>query len=177
VAESVADPEKSVEHVSVDETDPEFAALLEAREGRLKKRNTRAKWAVNLLFLGLFGGSAAAFAVSPELRGKFEHLVVSLKEGVDDVKMMGNGTENYDEALEQVAARGDQINAATEMMGVDPSTVDPGDDPNMLAEMNELAGEDLGVDKRLGKLKSMGQLGEALTGIEGPKAGKNEEAN
>jgi hypothetical protein len=106
-------------HASVNETDPEFGALLEEREGRLKKKSSRVRWAVNLLFLGLLGGTVTAFAVSPELRGKTQTFVGSLKEGVEDVKMMGNGTENYDEALEQVAARNDQINNASRMMGVD----------------------------------------------------------
>ena len=164
-----AESENATEHVSVNESDPEFGALLEEREGRLKKRSKRARWAVNLLLLGLMGGTATTFAVSPALRGKAQHLVVSLKEGVDDVKMMGKGSENYDEALEQVAERGNQIDAATRAMGIDPSTVDPGDDPNMLAEMNELAGEDLGIDTRLGKLQGMGKLGQAITGAEGPK--------
>jgi hypothetical protein len=163
------EPVKVVAHASVNETDPEFGALLEEREGRLKKRSTRARWAVNLLLLGIFGGTATAFTVSPTLRGKVEHLVVSLKEGVDDVKMMGKGADNYDEALEEVAARGNQIDAASRALGIDPTTIDPGDDPNMLAEMNELAGEDIGIDTRLGKLQSMGKLGQAITGAEGPK--------
>ncbi|MEM1084208.1 MAG: hypothetical protein AAGI48_08800 [Verrucomicrobiota bacterium] len=152
------------EHVSVDETDPEFAALLEEREGRIEKKGKRARWAVNLLFLGLFGGSATAFAVSPELRGKFEKLVVAVQESAADVKMMSKGTENYDEALEQVAVRGDQIDNATRMMGVDPTSVDPNDDPNMMAEMNQLAGEDVGLGSRLGKLETLGKVTGSLTG-------------
>lgn len=166
---SASEPVKEVEHVSVNESDPEFGALLEEREGRLKKRSTRARWAVNLILLGIFGGTATAFTVSPTLRGKVDYLVTSLREGVDDVKMMGKGAENYDEALEEVAARGNQIDAASRALGIDPTTVDPGDDPNMLAEMNELAGEDIGIDTRLGKLQSMGKLGQAITGAEGPK--------
>ena len=164
------EPEKKVEHVSVNETDPEFGALLEEREGRLKKRNTRARWAVNLILLGIFGGTATAFTVSPTLRGKLDNLVTSLQEGVEDVKMMGKGTANYDEALGEVAKRGEQIDDATRMMGIDPTTVDQGEDPGMLAEMNAFAGEDLGIDTRLGKLQTMGKLGQAVTGAEGPKS-------
>lgn len=169
-----ADPEakagaEKLEHVSVNETDPEFGALLEEREGRIKKKASRARWAVNLLLIGLFGGTATAFTVSPTLRGKVEHFAVSLKEGVEDVKMMGKGSENYDEALEEIGQRGNQIDEASRMMGVDPTTVDPGDDPNMLAEINALAGEDVGLDSRLGKLQSLGKIGQAITGAEGPK--------
>lgn len=162
-------PATQLEHASVKETDPEFGALLEEREGRLKKRNTRARWAVNLLLLGIFGGTATAFTVSPSLRAKLDYLVVSMQQGVDDVKMMGNGPANYDEALGEVAVRGAQIDDATRMMGVDPTTVDPGDDPNMLREMNEMAGEDLGLDSRLGKLQTLGKVGQVVTGAEGPR--------
>ncbi|MEP4076530.1 hypothetical protein [Haloferula sp.] len=168
-SESAPATETKTEHASVNETNPEFGALLEEREGRINKRRGHSKWAVNLLFLGLLGGTATAFAVSSELRGKAQHLVVSLKEGVDDVKMMGKGSENYDEALEEVAQRGNQIDAAARAIGVDPSTVDPGDDPNMLAEMNVLAGEDLGIDKRLGQLQTLGNVGQSITGADGPK--------
>lgn len=170
VAEVAASaPAKPMEHASVNETDPEFGALLEEREGRLKKRSSRARWAVNLLLLGIFGGASIAFTVSPTLQGKVDYLVTSLQEGVDDVKMMGKGTENYDEALAEVAVRGDQIDAATRMMGIDPTVVDPDEDPNMLAEMNALAGEDIGLDSRLGKLQTMGKLGQSITGAKGPK--------
>jgi hypothetical protein len=168
--DEVSKPENKVAHTSVNQADPEFGSMLEEREGRIKKRSKRAALAVNLLLLALVGGTATSFAVSPTLRGKAQNLVTSLKEGVDDVKMMGKGSENYDEALKEVAERGNQIEAATIAMGVDPSTVDPGDDPGMLAEMNELAGEDIGLDTRLGKLQSMGKIGQAITGAEGPKS-------
>ncbi|MGB6221606.1 hypothetical protein [Haloferula sp.] len=174
-AEQTAVPTEAgkIEHAPVTETDPEFGALLEEREGRIKKKASRARWAVNLLLIGLFGGTATAFTVSPTLRGKVEHLTVSLKEGVEDVKMMGKGSENYDEALEEIGQRGNQIDEASRMMGVDPTTVDPGDDPNMLAEINQLAGEDVGLDSRLGKLQSLGKIGQAITGAEGPKTRKD----
>ena len=39
----------------------------------------------------------------------------------------------------------------------------------MLAEINALAGEDLGIDSRLGKLQAMGKISQPITGADEPK--------
>lgn len=91
------------------EQDQELAAMLEERDGRLKKKKGRVKLVANVMLLALIVAPVTAVAVNPSLKGKFEKFVGHLGEGVDDVKTMANTKESFDEALAEVATRGDHI--------------------------------------------------------------------
>lgn len=159
-------PEAKVEQHHT-EQDQELAAMLEERDSRLTKKKGRMKLVANVALLALFVTPVTVVAVNPELRGKFETFVHHLGEGVNDVKTMANTKESFDEALKEVAVRGDHINSATEMLGVDPNSVSEDDDLNMTAELRELMGDEAdGFAVRKGKLAAMGTVAKGLSGME-----------
>lgn len=159
-------PEAKVEQHHT-EQDQELAAMLEERDSRLTRKKGRVKLVANVALLALFVTPVTVVAVNPELRGKFETFVHHLGEGVNDVKTMANTKESFDEALKEVAVRGDHINSATEMLGVDPNSVSEDDDLNMTAELRELMGDEAdGFAVRKGKLAAMGTVAKGLSGME-----------
>ncbi len=123
-------------------SDAEMAELVADREQRLGKRMKFQRAAVWLILLGLIGGAATSYCVSPTLQAKVAWVTDNLKKGKDDIKTIGNITGEYDEALQEIKKRGSHVADATKQMGVDPDSVDPNDDPNMEAEMAMLMGED-----------------------------------
>jgi len=54
--------------------------------------------------------------------------------------MIGSLTTRYDQQLEKIAVRGDQIRDATSTLGADPDSLAEGVDPNMEAEMEQMMG-------------------------------------
>ncbi len=159
-------PEAKVEQHHT-EQDQELAAMLEERDSRLNKRKGRVRLLANVALLALFVTPVTVVAVNPELRAKFEKFATNLGEGVDDVKSMANAKDSFDEALKGVAARGEHVDEATKMLGFDPNSVSEDDDLQMTAEMTKFMGEEAdGFAIRHGKLKSMGTVATALTGME-----------
>lgn len=139
------------------EQDADLAAMLEEREQKLNNRRKRVRVVANVMLLLLVVTPVTVVAVNPELRGKFEVFVQHLGEGVNDVKSIGSTKENFDKALEKVAVRGDHINNATVMMGVDPNSVSEDDDLEMTAEMTAFMGEEAdGFQTRKANLNKMG---------------------
>lgn len=149
------------------EQDQELAAMLEERDARLTKKKGRMKMIANVALLALFVTPVTAVAVNPGLRAKFEKTIHHLGEGVNDVKTMANTRESFDEALGEVAVRGDHINSASEMLGVDPDSVSENDDLNMTAEMRQMMGDEAdGFAVRKGKLAAMGTVAKGLSGMD-----------
>lgn len=152
------------------EQDTELAAMLDEREGKLKKRGKRVGLIANTILLLLVVAPVTAVAVNPDLRAKFEVFVQRLGEGVDDVKSIGSTKESFDKALENVAVHGDHINNATAMLGVDPNSVSEDDDLEMTAEMQQFMGEEAdGFQTRKANLNKMGFFAKQVaetTGIE-----------
>ena len=165
-AEAAPQAEAKVEQLHT-EQDQELAAMLEERDARLTRKKGRVKLLANVALLTLFVAPVTAVATVPSLRAKFETFVNHLNEGVADVKTMANTKESFDEALKEVAVRGDHINAATEMLGVDPNSVSEGDDLGMTAELREMMGDEAdGFAVRHGKLAAMGTVAKGLSGME-----------
>ncbi len=159
------------------EQDAELSAMLEERDQKLKTRRGRAKMAANIALLTVIVAPSVAVMVNPTLRAKFDWFVANLGKGVDDVKSMANTKGSYDEALDKVALRGNQIDDATRAMGVDPTTVVPGEDPEMREEMRQLMGDDVeGFDDRRMSLEKMGVVAKAVTGMDDKDAPAEEAA-
>ena len=125
-----------------DEADPELRAQIEEREVLLQKRHQRKSLAVTFGLLALFAAGGTWCYTSPKARAEIGALVPALRQTVDDVKMVGSITQKYDEQLEKVAVRGEQIADATRAMGVDPDSVSPDANAELDAEMAKMMGED-----------------------------------
>jgi len=167
VAEVAVEETAPVVEQSHTEQDADLAAMLDEREQKLKKRGKRVRMVANVMLLLAVVTPVTVVAVNPTLRGKFEVFVQRLGEGVDDVKSIGNTKEGFDEALEKVAVRGDHINNATSMLGVDPNSVSEDDDLEMTAEMTQFMGEEAdGFQTRKANLEKMGFFAKKLAGEE-----------
>ncbi|MBB5351237.1 hypothetical protein HNR46_001471 [Haloferula luteola] len=160
-------PSPAVSHV---ETDTELTAMLEERNSKLEKKKGRARVLANLALLLLVVAPATAVMVHPGLRAKFDWLVQNLGKGMDDVKSMADTKDSYDQALDRISSRGDQIDDATRALGGDPNSVVPGEDPEMKQEMAEFMGEEAeGFDRRRAGLEKMGFVAKKLTGMDEEK--------
>lgn len=125
-----------------DEPDPELRAQIEDREALLQKRQQRKSLAVTFGLLALFAAGGTFCYTSPKARAEIGALIPALRQTVDDVKMVGSITKKYDEQLEKISVRGDQIADATRAMGIDPDSVSPEDNAELDAEMAKMMGED-----------------------------------
>lgn len=133
-------PEEPAPAVFKDEGDPEFRAMIDAREEKLAKRRSRQRLALALSVLVLFGATGGWIYASPGARAQIAALVPALKEARQDVRMMGSMVSQYDESLEEIGTHGGRIDDATRALGIDPASVGEGDDPNMEAEMAQMMG-------------------------------------
>lgn len=125
-----------------DEADPALRAQIEEREAFLQKRQQRKSLAVTFGLLALFAAGGTWCYTSPKARAEIGALVPALRQSVEDAKMVGSITKKYDEQLEKISVRGDQIADATRAMGVDPDSVSPGSNAELDAEMAKMMGED-----------------------------------
>ncbi|MCU0795353.1 MAG: hypothetical protein MUF31_05380 [Akkermansiaceae bacterium] len=149
------------------EQDAELSAMLDERDQRLTRKRGRVKMVVNMMLLLFFVVPVAAVAVNPNLRAKFDTVVLRFNESVRDVKSMAHIKDSYDESLKKVAVRGNHIDEATRAMGVDPASVGKDEDVEMTAELSQLMGDEAaGFDTRREKLGKMGFIAEKLTGME-----------
>lgn len=90
-----------------------------------KKKKFKLGLVINMTLLALFVTPCLAFTgwyhASPKNKESFAELMQNFREVPNDVKSMATIKESYDEALGEIGARGDTINAATLALGVDPS--------------------------------------------------------
>ena len=98
----------------------------------------------------------------------------AFKQTMEDIRSAGDIkglVASYQEALDKIAARGEQIDAATVSMGVDPTSADNHEDPGFDKEMRDMMGEEGGSttaerDRMLReRFKSVEETG-TLTGFE-----------
>ena len=140
---ALGDHSKTVDTSSTEhQSDPKLIAMMEERQQKLNKRWKRYRMAVGLIIFALFASGGASYSFVPKVRNAVDGIVMDIKSSKDDVKSLGSVMESFDEQLEQVAVRGEQIDNATELLGVDPNSVGEGDDLNMESEMRELMGDD-----------------------------------
>lgn len=118
----------------------ELAAIMDTKVAKEKRRRKRG-FAMTMLFLLGIAGGATGWVVSNPERFEALKLVMAEIKSVGDVQGM---VEKYQAALDKVAVRGKQIDAATTAMGVDPASVNEQEDPGFDKEMKAMMGEEGG---------------------------------
>lgn len=118
----------------------ELGAILDAKVAKEKRKKRRGRIMLVLFLFGLTGGSAAWVVTNPERYQAMKQVVTDIKSAGDIQGMVAK----YQKALDKIAVRGEQIDAATESMGVDPRSADHLEDQGFDKEMREMMGEDGG---------------------------------
>ena len=125
---------EAVEHQS----DPEFLALMEERDRRIKKKVFRQRLCINLSILAFFASIGVWYSNSARAQAEVKALIPAFRQSVNDVKLLGNILGVFDKQLEKIGTHQGEITEATKSMGGDPSKVSPDDDEHMEKEMNQL---------------------------------------
>jgi len=115
----------------------ELAEIMDAKIARDKARRRRERLVAVLVLLGITGGATGWVLSNPERVGAMREAVASVK-SLTDIKGM---VAKYQVALDKVAVRGKQIDAASSAMGVDPTKVDEHAEGGFDKEMEALTGE------------------------------------
>lgn len=118
----------------------ELGSILDAKVAKEKRRKRRGRIMLVLFFFSVTGGSAAWVVTNPERYKAMKEVITEIK-SVGDIEGM---VAKYQKALDKIAVRGEQIDAATESMGVDPRSADHMADQGFDKEMREMMGEDGG---------------------------------
>ncbi len=134
--ESADDTQPLEQHQS----DPEFNALIEERDARMKKKLFCQRMTVNLLIVAFFASTGTWYANSPTAQAEVKALIPAFRQSMKDVKMLGNILGTFDKQLEKIGTHGTAIDEATRSMGIDPTKVSATDDLHMDKEMNEFTG-------------------------------------
>ncbi len=136
----------------------ELRILLEEQHRRLKRKRVRETVGALVVFLALFGGGFGWFVHSPD---RVEAVRAAIKEvrSVGDIASM---VAQYQKALDKIGTRSQDIDAATESMGVSASQ-EGMKDVHMDAEMKQMMG---GEGKTAGERNRMLQekFGSVKTG-------------
>jgi hypothetical protein len=114
----------------------ELAEIMDAKIAREKRRRRRGFLATILLFVGVTGGATGWILSNPD---RFE----AIKQAIAEIKSVGDiqsMVAKYQKALDRIAVRGQQIDAATTAMGVDPTSVVEHEDPGFDKEMQAMIG-------------------------------------
>lgn len=126
---------------SLDSTiNAELAEIMDQKIAREKSRRRRGRLVIVLFLLGATGGAAGWVAVNPERVEAMKQTLAEIK-SAGDIKGM---VAKYQVALDKIAVRGKQIDAATTSMGIDPASVNEHEDPGFDKEMREMMGEEGG---------------------------------
>ncbi len=154
----------------------ELGAIIDAKVQRAKRQRRRGLIFTLIFFVALIGGATAWVVTNPERFEAMKKVAAEIK-SVGDIKGM---VEDYKEALDKVAVRGQQIDAATGSMGVDPASVDERADQGFDKEMQEMTGGE-GVPsaasrnaKLQEKFKDVQENGTLIKRGDEAKAGQNE---
>lgn len=146
-AEPSGDFVKPMENAGLDhQTSDELAGLLDAKIARDARKHKRGRIITILFFVSITAGGAGWVAKSPE---RFNALCDALRDirSVGDVKSM---VAKFQSSLDKVAVRGQQIDQATQAMGV----VDTGEDHEdayFTEEMKGMMGEQGKNQKTVGE--------------------------
>jgi hypothetical protein len=122
------------------ELNAELAEILDAKIAREKRRRRRGFYMMILFFVAATGGTAGWVVTNPERYEAMKSAIAEIK-SVGDIQGM---VAKYQKALDKIAVRGKQIDAATTAMGVDPTSVDEHEDPGFDKEMQAMMGEEGG---------------------------------
>lgn len=157
----------------------DLSSLLDEQSARLARRRRQANWVI-FAFFGLVAASASVWYVSSENNQKIvADLIMDFKSSGKDFKMIANASgmaDQYDEALQEIGTRSSDIDAATKLLGVDPSTVA---EDGMEADMKQMmGGEGVTVGERNKMLQNslVGRMAKAKVQKEQSKAGEKSPA-
>jgi hypothetical protein len=126
---------------SKDETiSAELGAILDEKVAREKRSKKRSRLIALGLLIGVTGGTSAWVVTNSERFEALKSVVAEIK-SAGDIKGM---VAKYQAALDRVSVRGEQIDAATQAMGVDPTSMDHVEDQGFDKEMSEMMGEEGG---------------------------------
>jgi hypothetical protein len=131
-----------------DATATELGELLDEQRARIKRKHLRQTLTTLAACVALSGGGFGWFVQSPERVQAFKDAIKDVR-SVGDVKSL---VAKYQDALDRVSARSQQIDQATAAMGVKASAADD-EDPYFEAEMQAMMG---------GEGKTVGQRNKAL---------------
>lgn len=118
----------------------ELGAIMDAKVARTKRKRRRSLVFTVIFFTGITGGATGWVVTNPERFDAMKKVVAEIK-SVGDIQGM---VAKYQKALDRVAVRGEQINAATVAMGVDPASAEGMEDQGFDKEMRDMMGEDGG---------------------------------
>lgn len=122
-----------VEHQS----GPEFIALMDERDLRMKKKLFRQRLCLNLGILAFLVSTGIWYSNSARAQAEVKALIPAFRQSANDVKLLGNILGVFDKQLEKVGTHKNEITDATQSMGVDSSKVSPNEDEQMEKEINE----------------------------------------
>jgi hypothetical protein len=114
----------------------ELRILLDEQHARIKRRRRRELVCSFVVFFGITGGGFCWFVSSPDR-------VTAIRSAVKEVRSAGDIAgmiAKYQKALDQIGTRAQDIDVATESMGVSANQKDL-KDVHMDAEMKEMMGE------------------------------------
>lgn len=135
-AQAATDLVQPMANAGLDATSAEeLRILLEEQHRRLKSKRRRETIGALVVFLGLAGGGFGWFVHDPSR-------VQAVRDAVKEVRSVGDiagMVAKYQKALDKIATRSQDINAATESMGVS-SDQSGMKDVNMDSEMKEMMG-------------------------------------
>ncbi len=130
--------EKAPTHAVEQQSDPEFIALMDERDLRMKKKLFRQRLLLNLSALAFLVSTGIWYSNSARAQAEVKSLIPAFRQSVNDVKLLGNILGVFDKQLEKIGTHKNEITDATQSMGVDPSKVSPDEDEHMEKEMNQL---------------------------------------
>lgn len=141
----------------------DLSSLLDLQDERQEKDSKRTNRVI-LKSCGLvFVAVLVWYAVSSTHRRQVDGLIQNVKESRTDVKQMSNPKGimgSYDEVLQKLGSRSEDIDTATRSLGVDPTTVkEDGMDPEMKGMMG-------GKGRTVGERERMVEGLAHMTGIE-----------
>jgi chemotaxis protein histidine kinase CheA len=122
------------------ESSDEFAAIMDAKMAKLRKKQSRS-FALTLIyfFVPVLGG-AGWFVSNPDRVFALQSTIAEIR-SVGDIKAI---IAKYQKSLDKIAVRGKHIDDATSMLGIDPADAIANEDPYFDKEMQEMAGQDGG---------------------------------
>ncbi len=144
----------------------ELGAIMDAKAAREKRKRRRSLIFMLLFFVGVTGGAAGWVVSNPARFAEMKKVVAEIK-SVGDIEGM---LAKYQKALDKVAVRSEQIDAATVSIGVDPASAADMEDQGFDKEMRDMMGEDGGPTsasrnaKIQGKFKHVQESGSLMKG-------------
>lgn len=116
-----------------------LGTLLDEQNHRRKRGHRMEALVTALVLFGMSGGGLAWFVQDNKRVQAFQEALRDIR-SVGDIKSL---VASYQDSLDRIAARSNQIDDTSRAMGIDPSK-GTGEDPYMETEMQEMMGEEGG---------------------------------